>query len=66
MVHETGMDLISLPEDILRLIASFLPILDWARGPSRVCRHLNKLQLPESAELDLRSVRVPPVVVPLL
>lgn len=62
LVHATGADLVTLPKDVLRLIASFVPIKDWARGPSRVCRHLNKLELPENTELHIRSVHVPAVV----
>ena len=45
---------LDLPMEILQLIASHLPTTEWARGPSCVCRTLNRTTLP-CISIDVRS-----------
>ena len=55
VIHAAGASLLSLPRDVLELIAASVTAKEWAKNPCRTCRLLNNLQLPSKA-MDVRCI----------
>ena len=55
LIHAAGAGLLSLPRDVLELIAACVTAKEWAKNPCRTCRLLNSLQLPSKA-MDVRCI----------
>ena len=55
LIHAAGAGLLSLPRDVLDLIAACVIAKEWAKNPCRTCRLLDSLQLPSKA-MDVRRI----------
>ena len=42
-----GTDLLSLPEEVLQVVAEDFTLTDWVQGPARACKLLYRLKLPK-------------------
>ena len=45
-LFHAGLSLLDMPVEILQAIAGQVSAKEWARGPSCLCRTLNRLTLP--------------------